>query len=191
MKRITITIKETNTILAISKNLLDNRKLSGLQQTFLSNILSQILTAESTMIEESLPEDIEILSSDRNESQNLLLQWRNLFNNIPGFNFAPNCYILTHDSNSLVYKNVVMIAAFAPSMSYNKILSNEAYEVRFKDDGTARFWFPTFEDAEQYPKLFNFKGSWKEAYLLLIDTLKKGWPMEKFPEELQKFLPKD
>jgi hypothetical protein len=59
-----------------------------------------------------------------------------------------------------------------------------------KDDGSAKFWFPTFEDAEQYPELFNFRGTWKEAYLLLIETLKNGWPMEEFPDELKLFLKK-
>lgn len=84
-----------------------------------------------------------------------------------------------------------MKAVFAPSLAYlTDRKASEGYEIRFKGDGTARFWFPTFRDVEAYPELYSFKGSWKEAYLLLIETLKKGWPTEGFPEELRQFLKK-
>lgn len=85
-----------------------------------------------------------------------------------------------------------MFAWFAPSYAYNsaKTAHDPAYEVQLKGDGTASFELPTLQDAQRYPELYNFRGSWKEAYLLLIETLKNGWPMEEFPEELQQFLKK-
>lgn len=173
---------------AVQLNLLKSQlnllPLAEPEIVYFEELLTQLATFE--------PIINEIIGSVRWEmSSESAMKWQELFSNIPGFDFAGNCYFLDSDSLDLLKMGVVMIAIFAPSLSYNRVASNNGYEVWLKDNGSAKFWFPTFEDAEKHPELYNFKGSWKDAYLLLIETLKKGWPLEEFPEELQKFLKKE
>jgi hypothetical protein len=189
MKTLTLTITEIDRLSSINKRLYNEQPLTTDDTLYLSKFLFQFSSINPISAKIEFDETM-IVNPWRNDKMETTLdKWKNLFFNIPGFDFAPNCYILDNDSSELLAKNVLMIAMFAPSLSYNSITSNDAYEVRLKNDGIACFWFPSFEEAEKYPELYNFKGSWKEAYLLLIETLKKGWPMEEFPEELRKFLP--
>jgi hypothetical protein len=97
---------------------------------------------------------------------------------------------VVEEDKVMLSKNVIVITQFAPSMSRNLDTSKRGFELWFKDDGMALFWLPTLEDAEKYSDLYNFKGSWKEAYMLLLETWKKGWPMEEFPEQLRLLLKK-
>jgi hypothetical protein len=189
MKYLTLTISDISRLNKIQKSIAEQKPLTVKEQTFLSEFLLQIPSPKVLLLDKlPLDETFNVNVWDTIEIEAHLKEWIKLFDNIPGYDAAPGCYIVDHNSRELLRKNVIMTAAFAPTLAYNYIVTNEAFEVHLKDNGTASFWFPTFEDAEQYPNLYNFKGTWKEAYLLLIETLKKGWPMEEFPEELQQFL---
>jgi hypothetical protein len=191
MKNLIFKIKDIKTLNEIQQVLSKHQSLTENQQTTLTIFLSQlppddILLSEKILLDE--PFEVKVWNMEKIDL--LLRSWKELFQNLPGWNYCPLCYFVENDNVEMLRKNVLMMAFFAPSFSYNCDSSTEPYEVHLKDDGTAIFRLPTLEDAEKYPELYHFKGSWKEAYLLLIATLQKGWPMEEFPEELQKFLPK-
>jgi len=191
MKTITLTTQNISFLKRIQGLLSLKKPLSAKEMTFLNKFLCQISVNQEVILDRTfIDECLKVSVWDINHLERILEKWKKLFNNIPGYDFAPNCYLLKHNTSELTRKQVIMVAAFAPSLSYNSIITNEAYEIHLKEDGTGYFWFPTFEDAKKYPHLFNFNGSWKEAYLLLIETLKQGWPMEEFPKELQQFLKK-
>jgi len=193
MSALTITIKDIDALNNIQKKFLEYQPITTREQSILGKFLSQI-PPTSTFLSKKISFDENITVSLWTVSlvQSNLKRWQSLFANLPGWDYCPFCYIVDDETPELLQKNVIIVAWFAPSYAYNSIRSekNRAYEVWLKDDGTALFQVPTLKDAKLYPKLYNFKGSWKEAYLLLIETLRKGWPMEEFPEELKPFLKK-
>ncbi|HZY38148.1 MAG TPA: hypothetical protein VFE53_15940 [Mucilaginibacter sp.] len=189
MQTLTLAIKNLHVLNTIRENFENQQPLTLNEQIFLSKFLSQ-LPSDKDIISERIPlnDSFKINVWDTKAIEIHLKSWIALYDNIPGYDYCPLC-LLTGDDPELVRQRVIMVANFSPTMAYN-FGNGEAYEVRLKDDGTAFFWVPTLDDAERYPELYHFTGSWKEAYLLLIATLQKGWPMEEFPAELQKFLPK-
>jgi hypothetical protein len=189
MKKITLTIKDIDLLKSTQKSLLDSRILTLEQQIHLSQFLSQIPTSENFLLDKiALDELIEVHVWDMDNLQGQLEKWRRLFGNIPGYDYVSS-WMVQQGEVDLLNKNVILTVDFAPSASYNASHLDGFY-IYLKDDGTARFQLPTLQDAEQYPELYNFKGTWKEAYLLLIETLKKGWRMEEFPEEFERLLKK-
>lgn len=189
MKQLTLTIREIDHLNSIQAKLSEYQPLAIEDQAYLSKFLAQ-LPATKTLLADNIPTDgaISIQLWDMDNLERSLEKWKKLFDNIPGYDYVGS-YLEEGIEMELRKKRVVMLIDFAPSYSYN-IENNDGYYINLKDDGTAIFQLPTLNDAEQYPELYNFKGSWKEAYLLLIETLKKGWPMEEFPEELKPFLKK-
>ena len=192
MTHITFTIRDIQQLNSIKTQLTKKRPLTAFEQEYILNFLSQVPTPDVTLLKNvALDEPIEVRLWDVGKIENVLKKWYQLFIHIPGFDFTPGIDIIDQNSDPMFfYKNIIMTADFSPTLSHNEFIDSEPYKVLLKDDGTASFWFPTFEDAEQYPELYNFKGTWKEAYLLLIETLKKGWPMEEFPKELEPLLKK-
>jgi hypothetical protein len=188
MKQI-ITLADLEPLKSIQNSLLNQQSLTSEQQIHLSRFLSLFPVSQNfTSNDFPLNELMEINIEDKNGFQSQLEKWLKLFENIPGYDYVSSWFV-QQEELELLSKNVIMIVDFAPSLSYN--LSHlDGYYIHLKDNGTASFSLPTFQDAEIYPELYNFKGTWKEAYFLLIETLKKGWPMEEFPEELKPFLKK-
>jgi len=190
MQTFTLKIKDIQAFNSIKEALSKHEPLSNGQQNQLINLLANLLPADK-YLSDKIPTnelfEVKVWDIDRIEKQ--LEKWKDIFHNLPGYDYCPFCYLVDQDNTDLLRKNIVIVAVFAPSFTYNEE-RDAGFEVHLKDDGTATFWLPTLEDGEKYPELYSFKGSWKEAYLLLIATLQKGWPMEEFPEELQKFLPK-
>ena len=191
MKNLTLTIRNIGRLNKLQKRLAENKPIAQIDKTYLSEFLSQIPPASSLLLgKKPLDLILDIPAWDRHDD--MLRLWLELLENLPGWNYCPFAFLVDNDNLDLLHQNVLIVAWFAPSYSYNCIRSSEsrAYEVWLKDNGAAVFQLPTLEDAEKFPELYNFKGTWKEAYLLLIETLKKGWPMEEFPEELKPFLKK-
>ncbi len=191
MKAITFTISDISRLNSLQNRLADNKRISTVDKMFLAEFLAQI-PRDKTLLTERVPlnEMFSIKVWDKHDKD--LQYWVTLFENLPGWDYCPFSFLVDNDNINLLKENVVIVAWFAPSYSYNSIRSEKdcAYEVWLKDDGTAVFQLPSLQDAEKYPELYNFKGTWKEAYYLLIETLKKGWPMEEFPDELLPLLKK-
>jgi len=193
MQTLTLKIKDIDGLNSIQKKLSEQKPLTKKQQDILSVFLAQLPPTNTLLIERTpLDEQFETQAWEMEKFDEYLEQWEKLFGNLPGWDYCPMCYSVDTDNPEMLRKNVIMIAVFAPSYTYNCVRSSDerGYEVWLKDDGTAQFQVPTLADAEKYPELYNFKGTWKEAYYLLIETLKKGWPMEEFPEELLPLLKK-
>jgi hypothetical protein len=197
MNQLTLTIQNISDLNSIKEALVKNQPLPLGQQTNLISLLSQLPAGEnllSNKIPLDLPLPVDIWETERLRA--CLSQWIALFEHLPDYDGTTFCIAGYENEPELVKIRTVIVALFAPTLTYAIYLSeqaqdNESFEVHLKDDGMAYFKLPTLKDAEQYPELYSFKGSWKEAYLLTVETMKKGWPMEEFPEELQKFLPKE
>jgi len=189
MKTLKLNIENIQILNEIQTALSKHESLTRDERDFLISFLTRIPSPKE-FLSKNIPlnEIFEVNIWELKTLEVHLEKWIALFENIPGYDYSPCCLIVGNNAE-LLSKNVIMIATFAPSMSYN-LQNDTGYEIHLKDDGTASYQLPTIRDAEQYPELYSFKGTWKEAYLLLIQTLQKGWPMEEFPEELQKFLPK-
>ena len=191
MKNLTLTISDVARLNSIQKHLVDDKPISNADRVYVAEILAQIPTVEAVLTNKiSLDETFEVYAWDTEKLETNTEKWRKLFGQTPGWDYTAYCYLVVQEDRDMLNKNVIAIAQFAPSMAHNLDTSKRGYEVWLKDDGSALFWLPTLQDAEKYPELYNFRGTWKEAYLLLIETLKKGWPMEEFPEELLPFLKK-
>jgi hypothetical protein len=192
MKHLTLRISDFELLCTIKSKLQNISTLSPDELLTLTRFLGQIPTPESELLK-LIPYDngIAVKLWDVTKMEKTLQKWQRLFSNIPGFDHSPSADIIDQNGDPRLFnRNVILNITFCPTLSHNEFDQKEPFEIHLKDDGTASFWFPTFEDAEQYPELFNFNGNWKDAYLLLIETMKKGWPMEEFPEELQQFLKK-
>jgi hypothetical protein len=193
MKQITLTISDFSRLEYLQLRLADNKSISTIDKIFLADFLLQLPSTNKLLLEKTpFDENLQVSLWDTSQIETGLENWRQLFERIPGWDYCPCCFLVDNENLALLRQNVVMFAWFAPSYVYNstRTTHDPAYEIRLKGDGSASFELPTLKDAQQYPELYNFKGSWKEAYYLLIETLKKGWPMEEFPEELQQFLKK-
>ncbi|WP_259071888.1 hypothetical protein HDF24_11450 [Mucilaginibacter sp. X4EP1] len=189
MKHIALTISNIDRLNLIQKRLAQLRSISNEDKVFLSSFLAQIPEVH-LFLKDKVPLDYSLTVTAWDQQDEILQQWVTLFGNLPGWEYCPFSAIVGSEDIELLKRSIVIIAFFAPSYTHNTNQAKEGYEVHLKDDGTAIFLLPTLEDVEKYPELYNFKGTWKEAYLLLIETLKKGWPMEEFPEELKPFLKK-
>ncbi|MBW4888462.1 hypothetical protein KXQ82_01995 [Mucilaginibacter sp. HMF5004] len=190
MKIISLTDEQHTHLKNLHNELLTSNSLTIADRECIIDLISPFLTSDNVIFTNNVPELPPQQDYTINEHIKMLLSdWKKLLLSLPGFDFCPTCYIVNDDAKEFLEKNIVMISEFSPTMSFN-MKRDSGFELRLKNDGTGDFWFPTFEDAKQYPELYNFKGSWKEAYDLLIETLKKGWPMEEFPEELLPLLKK-
>jgi hypothetical protein len=187
MKHLTLTVSDIVHLKSIQNRLVKYKAISKSEKFYLAKILAQIPNVETLLIDKVPINGIfNVISIDQQEKN--LQCWLALLNIGPGWDYAPFCYLVVEEDTVMLNKNVIMITQFAPSMSRNLDSSKRGFELWFKDNGDAVFWLPTLEDAEQYHNLYSFKGSWNEAYYLLIETWKIGWPMEEFPEELRQFL---
>jgi hypothetical protein len=118
-----------------------------------------------------------------------LEKWRKLFSNFPNHNDSIQAVIhedITEDNLGAIKENVIIESYFFPSIAH--LGSDKSISIYLKADGTARFILTTLVDLEEFPELYDFKGTWEEAYFLVIKTLKKGWPNEKFPQKLQSLI---
>ncbi|QTE35869.1 hypothetical protein J3L18_22355 [Mucilaginibacter gossypii] len=196
MKQISLLITDIDQLIAINSKLLMGEALTPTDLQSLTSFLSNLPNVENLLTDNvALDLPLSILLWDTDKIDAILDQWEVLFKNIPSYNNSTLCIRTNNKEAVLLNLNTLIVTMFSPSLSYAMDLENIAinhggFEVHLKDDGSAKFNLPTLQDAEAYPELYNFKGSWKEAYYLLIETLKKGWPMEEFPEELQQFLKK-
>jgi hypothetical protein len=190
MQLITLTKSSIIHLLLLERQLSKSEPLQQDDRTFLVQLLRQILEIE--FFAESNIAIADIFNIDFCDSKKIhknLKDWATLFSNIPGWDDAAFFYMV--EEKCLLEKGVIAIGNFAPSMSYNLISNNPSYEIRFKQDSSAIFWFPTQNDADKYPELATFNGSWLDAYFAMLETMKKGWPIEEFPEELQQFFKKE
>jgi hypothetical protein len=189
MKQLTLTVSDIARLNSIQNRLVNYKTISKTEKLYLAQILAQIPSLKVLLSNKvAIQETFDVKALDQQEKN--IQRWVALLNTGPGWDYAPFCYLVVEEDIAMLSKNVIIITQFAPSMSRNLDTSKRGFELWFKDDGQALFWLPSLEDAEYYPDLYSFKGTWKEAYLLLVNTWKKGWPMEEFPEELQQFLKK-
>lgn len=189
MKEFTLKTRDINSLKKIQEALIRKQAFTNQDKKILLGLLKQLPPPEK-LVGKKFPRE-QALSIKIQNTTTIgmeLEKWKTLFGNLPGWDFCPFSFFVDEENKQLLYNNVIIVAVFAPSLSYN-ITRKDGYRVYLKDDGTATFSLPTDEDIKKYPQLNNFQGTWLQAYYLLIKTLRKGWPMEKFPDELQQFLP--
>jgi hypothetical protein len=181
--------------------------LTKKQKEILISFLNKLPPADK-FLGEGIALDVPVMAVQLlniNRLTEVMEKWENLFLNLPGHDNAISCvYWYELESLAVYDDNIVLAVVFHPTMDDNK-RSFEKGDSKENDreiphpplhlylmvDGTARFRLHTVYQAEKYHELYTFKGIWKEAYWFLIEIMRKGWPQEEFPEELQKFLPKE
>jgi hypothetical protein len=184
METITLTLTDLGRLKTIQKNLKGLKELPITQQAYLYQFLSQIPTNEAILANQIDNATVFLINVwDNDKLRTSLAEWQTLLGNLPGVD--RKCRFVRPDDLALLHENVIIVAPFAPSLSYHLAEENEPFELRLRDDGTALFWLPNLDSARQYPELLAFKGTWKEATLLLIETMRSGWPVEPLPDELR------
>jgi hypothetical protein len=196
MSTLTLTVKDIEILKKAQSKIYLRKRLSSDERVILCNFLESLPLPE-TILNEKLPIDerFEIKLFDIEQMWPQLDKWLALFNNLPknGSKLSVHAgWISADDSEELVRKNIIISGAFVPSLQYSKKAKGENKIIGFnlKTDGTAEFQFWRVEDAGNFPELYKFTGSWKEAYLLVVKTLQEGWPQTQFPEELLPLLKK-
>jgi len=196
MQTVTLAVQDIATLNKIHAKIYEKKRLSPDDRSFLDLFLRGLPNAFNLLHEKCpLDEQFEVKVFDVKEMQPHFEKWIALFRGLPknGNPDYPYAYLFDVEQNTRFWKTSVVIeVAFVPSFEFSKRYdkSSRTIELSLKVDGTASFDLYLISDIEQYPELYNFKGSWKEAYLLVVKTLKQGWPMEEFPDELKPFLKK-
>lgn len=186
MKTQTLTIRGINVLNQITKSLKESKLLTTIEKEVLIDFLDQ-LPLTNKLLEYLEPDELfEIKLIDVLQMDAVMQKWINLFDSLPGFDWAPSAYLVDRDNPKLLDKDVLILVTFAPSLTYNE--QDKAFELYLNQNGTAQFVLKTVEEMEQFPEFYSFRGNWKDAYLLVIETLKKGWPQDEFPDELKRFL---
>lgn len=200
MKHLTVLLSDIERIDYLKTKLQNDKELDQDDKCWLLKLLNEFPPLEHLMMQRfPMDETMEVKLYDMTDNE--LQQWKKLFFNIPGegkFCGAGFTDSQTEDRKEYQYlngyqlrdRNVLIEAEFAPSMGYTRQdpEKNIPFRIHLIDDGTAYFLLPTVAEAKRFPDLYRFKGTWKEAYLLMIETMKKGWPQEEFPEELLPFI---
>jgi hypothetical protein len=194
MSTITLTVQGIETLKRVQNKLYNRKRLSSDELNALDNFLTSLPPSESLLNEKfPLNESFEIKLFDIEEMWPQLDKWITLFNSLPK-NGNPNYphagWIDAEEDKDFWSKNIIIEVAFIPSFAYSKRgkEENQVIGLNLKTDGSATFEFWFIEDAENFPELYNFKGSWNEAYLLVVKTLQQGWPQTEFPKEFEQFL---
>jgi len=185
MKNLVLTVMDLLVLADIQKAVLKGDSLSKNQRDVLSNFLSELLKGTENMSYQiPVDSDVAIELCDLKSAENDLPKWAKLFLSLPGSEVCVTGEMLENGINN--NGSIALAIAFAPSLEHRK--RDALFDIYLMYDGTAKIIIELVEDAEEFAELYNFKGSWKEAYFLLLETMRKGWPQENFPKELLKFL---
>lgn len=182
------------TLNQIQTKVWQKKRLSLEDRNLLESFLRNLPTT-SDLLKEKFPleEKFEIKVFDTKEMWPHMEKWINLFNSLPknGDEYHPSAGWFDAEQDDTFWKrNVIIEAEFIPSIAFSKRKHFKTVGLNLKTDGTAFFNFDLVDDAKAFPELYQFNGSWKEAYLLAVRTLQQGWPQTKFPDEFEQFLKK-
>lgn len=195
MKNVTLRIQDIESLNGIKERLDSFKPLSNEQQDLLLHFLSHLPPTQSLIAEKvSFDETFAVKVYDLRELRPDRDKWFALFKALPsnGSRFYPSVSWVDVDMLDEYESTEVFISvSFVPSYAYSKNAPGfETVDLHLNTDGTAKFVLFTVQDTRNFPELYSFEGSWKEAYLMTVKTLKEGWPQTKFPKELEKLLPK-
>lgn len=190
MSTLTLSVRDIE-ILKNAKHKLNLRKrLSSDERDVLDNLLAGLPPSEILLNEKfPLDERFEIKIFDIEESWPQIEKWIDLFNSLPKETSFTGVHAMWIDDD-FWKRNVIIEVSFIPTLAHSKRKDNKSIYLSLKIDGTALFKFNLIKDAENFPELYQFNGSWKDAYLLVVKTLQQGWPQTKFPKEFEQFLKK-
>lgn len=180
----------------VQKKLTKSTPLTDEEDLALDAFLTNIPKAKQLLADKyPLDEQFEVQVFDFDAMIPHFDKWCNLFEALPknGATHYPNAgWFDAREDKNFWKRGVVIEASFIPSLEFYRRgeKGNQIIGINLKVDGTATFEFWMIEDAEKFPELYNFRGSWKEAYLLTVKTLQEGWPQTKFPPELESLLKK-
>lgn len=182
METCTLKISDLKILDKIRETLQAKKSLNAKQQDFLCLFLSQLPPAHS--LDQQFENDvISIQLFDLKGFKTELDKWFRLFKKLPGKPIASNWKGIDYE---LADSKAIAVVDFEPTFNhFDNYL--DSFQLYLNADGTARFDRDAFFD---FPDLAHFNGSWKEAYLMIVSLMQKGWPQERFPEELEKLLAK-
>lgn len=188
MNAIFLTIRDLTIFREIKKQIETEQPLSLEQKLELCFFLNQLPLVKDILSEKVIPiNPIEVKLFDFNRILPTLKNWVSLFQNLPGKNTIATITVL--DSEILQKQGVILLSKFPPTIFYDT--KDKTIDVYLKTDGSALFKIETLEDFENFPDLYAFRGTWKDAYHLAVKTVMRGWPQEKFPTEFEKYIRKE
>ncbi len=192
MKYLALKINDIEFLNTIKKKLNSRTPLTSKEQRSLLQFLSHLPSSESLLAEHvELDKNIKITVFDMKEMWPHLNRWIELLRRLPknnSQNYPSTGWVDASESPDIASKNILIQTVFIPSLYYSQKEKNSTFTLNLKTDGSGEFKLNTIEDTENFPELYLFKGSWKESYYLLVRTLQHGWPQQKFPRELQKYI---
>lgn len=193
----TLSVNDIEVLNTIYNKLSSNLKLSRKDRTVLSEFLYGLPSINKILTERFPLNDlfeVELYSVEQMRPH--IQKWIRLFNRLPReiSRFGIHAgWLDGQEDDSFWETNVVIEGEFIPTqqLSTRKDDGCLSIGIILKADGTATFKFADLRLAERFTDLYNFNGSWKEAYLLVAKTLQQGWPQTKFPLEFEQFLTKE
>jgi hypothetical protein len=185
MEKFVLKIKDIELLNEIRDTILQGDQLTGEQKKILTDFLSGLPKSNDLLsIDNSIEAEITINLLNAGNVGDALPKWTKLFVKLPGSEVCVPGEMLPRRVKE---RNKIALAiAFAPSFEYRR--KDKLFDLYLFYDGSAKIIMKYIKDAEDFPDLYSFKGNWEESYYLLIDTMKKGWPQQDFPKELQRFL---
>jgi hypothetical protein len=194
MEAQTLFVKEILILNEIQAKLANHKLLTIEEQNILAGFLSNLPESEMILHDKvSLDESFEIKMFDVERNRQELDKWIDLFHTLPKHRIYPYAALTEIDEDGdreYVRKGVIIEFVFVPSYfhSLKEFEPHRIFDLKLKINGTAVFTLRTLEDIELYPDLYSFNGSWKDAFILVVQTLKKGWPQEPFPKKFEHVL---
>lgn len=147
-----------------------------------------------TFSEKDIPDTLGVTFVNDKELRELTDRWVMLFKKLP-YSTTPidigSWIDVVKSGNAsqvslFIFNNTFIVVDFYPTPLYAE--QNICFEVVLRNDGSAIFEYSdemNEQEAQDFPLFGTFQGSWKEAYLLIIQTLLAHWPKEEFPKEFQ------
>src|SRR6185312_5032439 len=194
MTKLTLTVQDIEILKKAKDKIYHRKRLSSDESEILNNFLATLPPSETILnLKFPIDESFEFEIFDIAQMWPYLKKWIDLFNKLfskrKGLS-GHACWISADDSEELVRKNIIITGSFIPSFAYSKKGKDENKIIGFnlETDGKAVLEVWKMEDARTFPDLYEFKGTWKESYLLIVKTLQSGWPQTTFPKEFEQFL---
>ncbi len=120
------------------------------------------------------------LSIWASESQSLNLEnWEQLFGQLPGFKECIR--VDSHED-----EDYSQMGAIYPTTIHR--VKDKLCELILRGDGSSTFMFSSTKEIKLPRALRYFSGKWSEAFKLMAQTLREGWPQQEFPKKFESLL---
>lgn len=192
MKPLTLSIKDIEILNNIYSKLACNQSLTLQERNELKTFLWG-MPSTKLLLNEKVPlgEDFQLNVLDIKHTEPILEKWFSLFNGLSKLSEkfkVEAVWKYSNEDDTFWEKGILIEVKFMPASTFTQNEQDNRIRLVLNADSTAFFEVLFVEQAKEFPELYNFKGSWENAYLLTLKALSKGWPRIGFPEKFEQFL---